>query len=68
MTEIENKRPSRESCQDGIDRAIERFASDQERQRIEIALNRPQLLNPSRAKPSSIIQSSPTASTATAAI
>ena len=45
MTEIENKWPGCECLQYRIDRSIECCASDQQRQRIEIALNRPQLLN-----------------------
>ena len=41
VAEIENKRTSREGVEDRIDRPIQRRAAGQERQRIEIALNRP---------------------------
>ena len=40
MAEIEDKRSSREAFQYAIDSTIERFATSQERHRIEIALNR----------------------------
>ena len=45
MAEIENKRPRRKRGYDRIDRAVQRRASDQECQRIEIALNGPPRLN-----------------------
>ena len=40
MAEIEDKRSSREAFQYAIDSMIERFAANQERHWIEIALNR----------------------------
>ena len=40
VTEIENKRTARECLNDSIDRTIECLPSDQQRERIEIALNR----------------------------
>ena len=45
MTEIENKRSGRKCRQNPIDRAVERFPSREERQGIEIALNRSELLD-----------------------
>src|SRR5208282_6614395 len=41
MAQIEYERPARKRLQNGIDRAIERRAADQQRQRIEITLDRP---------------------------
>src|SRR5690349_22239520 len=40
MTQIEDKRSGFEICQYAIDRTIKRWAADQKRHRIEIALNR----------------------------
>src|SRR5271156_1460583 len=45
MAEIENKWPVRERGEDCIDRSIQRRASGQQRQRIEIALYQPSWLN-----------------------
>ncbi len=45
VAEIEDERPRRERLEDGIDRTIQRRASDQQRKRIEITLDWPSGLN-----------------------
>src|ERR1700728_642056 len=39
VSEIEDERPMRERVENRVDRAVQRFASDEKRQRVEITLN-----------------------------